>query len=549
MDLSKEINKNIYLFNAFRIFNLPITASQRKVRNEFDNVESVKELGGFGSKESLDVYNNLPFPINPKPNFIDYQNAKNRLNQPRDRFIDELFWFWPEDLNNKRDPTFKALKKADVDGAVSIWQSSSASNAAHNLAVYNHVLAIDNEFGDDGNNKNWREALNQWHITLSNNDFKSLAIARVQQLNDPTIREDYVEEIFGQLSLAILSINASLANDYLKQNDKSNFNRHLGFINNSSFDDITKQESLQGIFDGLYDSINERYETFDNDRFEKESDISKVERFLDDVSDDLGLLKTHFSSNFQYQSLSDNIAKSVKNKLVNIVNNIFEDVDENSISKITSFDFNRIERIFDRIVDMAYGYDVKEDVEQNRNMLKSLTSQLKDKKVHDKINEFIDKMENTGIYSAKSYARDMENDLANVDPNNKDNSSDYFAMSLDAYVVTTINKHTGNLSKIKELKQDLLSLLEIAKRNAVKLESKNKINEDIKTLEEIDKLGGLTDEQIAQLQKVMESQSSSTSSSGSSSGSGGKSIALGCIIWIVIIAVIILGIMFFMGWL
>ena len=71
MDLSKEINKNIYLFNAFRIFNLPITASQRKVRNEFDNVESVKELGGFGSKESLDVYNNLPFPINPKPNFID----------------------------------------------------------------------------------------------------------------------------------------------------------------------------------------------------------------------------------------------------------------------------------------------------------------------------------------------------------------------------------------------------------------------------------------------------------------------------------------------
>ena len=139
---------------------------------------------------------------------------------------------------------------------------------------------------------------------------------------------------------------------------------------------------------------------------------------------------------------------------MNIVNNIFEDVDENSISKITSFDFNRIERIFDRIVDMAYGYDVKDDVEQNRNMLKSLTSQLKDKKVHDKINEFIDKMENTGIYSAKSYARDMENDLANVDPNNKDNFSDYFAMSLDAYVVTTINKHTGNLSKIKELKQD-----------------------------------------------------------------------------------------------
>ena len=346
MDLSNEINEDIYLHNGFRIFNLPINASQRKVKNEVDNVESVRQLGGFGPKDSLDVYSNLPFPITPKPNYIDYQNAKNRLNQPRTRFIDELFWFWPEDLANKRDPTIKALKRGNVDEAVSLWESSGAANASHNLAVYNHVLAIDKEeFNDstdrgDNNESNWREALNQWRITLSNNDFKNLAAERVQQLDDPTMRQDYVEEIFSQLAVAILSINVSIAANYLKAGNNPKFGKHLLLVDNSGFDDLTKETALQPIFNTLYDSVNDKFEEFENGTYKTESDLSKVERFLDSIETDLTYLKNHFSGNFQYQSLCDKIANSVKNKLAGIFENIFEDVGEGDISKITSFDFN-----------------------------------------------------------------------------------------------------------------------------------------------------------------------------------------------------------------
>lgn len=553
MDLSNEINEEIYLHNGFRIFNIPINASQRKVKNEFDNVESVRQLGGFGPKDSLDVYSNLPFPITPKPNYIDYQNAKNRLNQPRTRFIDELFWFWPEDLANKRDPTIKALKRGNIDEAVALWDSSSAANAAHNLAVYNHIIAIDKEgFNDssdygDGNEDNWREAINQWRITLSNNDFKNLAIERVQQLDDPTMRQDYVEEIFSQLAVAILSINVSIASNYLKAGNKPKFEKHLLLVDNSGFDDLIKETALQPIFNNLYDSVNGKFEEFENGKYKTESDISKVEGFLDSIENELGFLKNHFSSNFQYQSLSDKIANSVKNKLVGIFENIFENVDEGDISKIVSFDFNRMEKLFRRIVDLAYAVDVKENIEENLNSLKSITSQLEDRKVHDKINEFAGNLDNHTIRSAKSYANEVKRDLGSVNPQNYDNFADFFAMTLDAFVVSTINSYGSDLDRLKSNKYDLLGLLNTAKKYAVESETKEKIKGDIETLEKMEEMAQLTPKQIEQLEKLV--KASSQGNNGSSGGSGGgPTVALGCIIWIVIIAAIIAGAAYFMGW-
>ena len=71
MDLSQEVNQNTYLHNGFRIFNLPITSSQRKVNKEFSKIENMKDLNGWDTREELDIYTNLPFPIIPKPNFIN----------------------------------------------------------------------------------------------------------------------------------------------------------------------------------------------------------------------------------------------------------------------------------------------------------------------------------------------------------------------------------------------------------------------------------------------------------------------------------------------
>ena len=103
-----------------------------------------------------------------------------------------------------------ALRNGDVDEALNIWQSSNSANASHNLAIYNHLLAVDKEVSGPNYayKKYWREGLKYWQQTLSSNQFKNLALERVRSLNDATLKEDYVEEVFDQLPLAILSINA-----------------------------------------------------------------------------------------------------------------------------------------------------------------------------------------------------------------------------------------------------------------------------------------------------------------------------------------------------
>lgn len=538
MDLSNEINgKDIYLQNGFRIFNLPINAKPNKINNEFSRIEAMKNLNNLDNTESLDVYNNLAFPIEPKPNFLDYQNAKNRLSKPRSRFIDELFWFWPEDLGNKRDETIMALKKVDIDGAVSLWNSSTAANASHNLAVYNHIMAIDAEIRGDlsSSQSYWRESLKQWHKTLSNDNFKNLTLLRVQQLNDPTIKQDYVEDIFRQFPVAILSINASFANDYYEKHENSNFGKHIELIRNSDFDELIKKQALKGIFDSLYDSVNEKFEAFEKYEYEKQSDIPKIESFLASIKDEIAILQQYFSDDAQFQLLSDNIAKSVKGYYVSIVNRA---------DSFDGFDLDKIKQVFKGLVEMAYTISVKQEIENNleqlEEVMRSVKSSAQDDAIHKRITSFIENVENKSLPYVKTYSEDMQRELDNSDSPNKEVLSDGFALSLDNFVITYVNQSESDIDRVIRNKNTLRGFLRTAQIYATSDEVREKVKKDMEffteQLPEIEK----QKEIIKQLQDSgVDLSSLGSSSSSSSSSSGGKGGAIGCIIIIIIIFAII----------
>lgn len=538
MDLSNEINgKNIYLQNGFRIFNLPINAKPNKINNEFSRIEAMKNLNNLDNTESLDVYNNIAFPIEPKPNFLDYQNAKNRLSKPRSRFIDELFWFWPEDLGNKRDETIMALKKVDIDGAVSLWNSSTAANASHNLAVYNHIMAIDAEIRGDLSSSQgyWRESLKQWHKTLSNDNFKNLTLLRVQQLNDPTIKQDYVEDIFRQFPVAILSINASFANDYYEKHENSNFGKHIELIRNSDFDELTKKQALKGIFDSLYDSVNEKFEAFEKYEYEKQSDIPKIESFLASIKDEIAILQQYFSDDAQFQLLSDNIAKSVKGYYVSIVNRA---------DSFDGFDLDKIKQVFKGLVEMAYTISVKQEIENNleqlEEVMRSVKSSAQDDAIHKRFTSFIENVENRSLPYVKTYSEDMQRELDNSDSPNKEVLSDGFALSLDNFVITYVNQSESDIDRVIRNKATLLGFLRTAQIYATSDEVREKVKKDMEffteQLPEIEK----QKEIIKQLQDSgVDLSSLGSSSSSSSSSGGGKGGAIGCIIIIIIIFAII----------
>lgn len=538
MDLSNEINgKNIYLQNGFRIFNLPINAKPNKINNEFSRIEAMKNLNSLDNTESLDVYNNLAFPIEPKPNFLDYQNAKNRLSKPRSRFIDELFWFWPEDLGNKRDETIMALKKVDIDGAVSLWNSSTAANASHNLAVYNHIMAIDAEIRGDlsSSQSYWRESLKQWHKTLSNDNFKNLTLLRVQQLNDPTIKQDYVEDIFRQFPVAILSINASFANDYYEKHENSNFGKHIELIRNSDFDELTKKQALKGIFDSLYDSVNEKFEAFEKYEYEKQSDIPKIESFLASIKDEIAILQQYFGDDAQFQLLSDNIAKSVKGYYVSIVNRA---------DSFDGFDLDKIKQVFKGLVEMAYTISVKQEIENNleqlEEVMRSVKSSAQDDAIHKRITSFIENVENRSLPYVKTYSEDMQRELDNSDSPNNEVLSDGFALSLDNFVITYVNQSESDIDRVIRNKATLMGFLRTAQIYATSDEVREKVKKDMEffteQLPEIEKQKQI----IKQLQDSgVDLSSLGSSSSSSSSSGGGKGGAIGCIIIIIIIFAII----------
>ena len=89
------------------------------------------------------------FDVDPSPSYIDFQNAKNRLNNVRIRLIDEILWFWPKSLDIALEQeVVDYLKDKNYDGAISYWNTQSMTDSLnttsiHNLAILHHSKSLD----------------------------------------------------------------------------------------------------------------------------------------------------------------------------------------------------------------------------------------------------------------------------------------------------------------------------------------------------------------------------------------------------------------------
>ena len=84
--------------------------------------------------------------------------------------------------------------------------------------------------------------------------------------------------------------------------------------------------------------------------------------------------------------------------------------------------------------------------------------------------------------SAKRYSNEIQSELDKLSSQNKAELFDEFAMSLDSFVVNQINVHITSIDEIADSKDDLTELLTIAKRYATVSETKEKIDKDLKFL-------------------------------------------------------------------
>src|SRR5437868_8517251 len=140
--LVRALTPDLYRVNAFRMAQLPATASQRDISRRLEKLTMLTKLGG-----GVELPRG-PLSLQPAPDLDAVRHAVERLRDPETRLVDEFFWFWPETpAAETPDEALAALDRGDVAAARKRWQAVApgGGTAVHNLAVLAHLLALDLE--------------------------------------------------------------------------------------------------------------------------------------------------------------------------------------------------------------------------------------------------------------------------------------------------------------------------------------------------------------------------------------------------------------------
>jgi hypothetical protein len=240
LPLIEAATKDLFRKNAFRITGLPVDATAREVSRHADKLKMFAELG------QDPLTQDLAFALKPAPSLDEIREAIQKLKDPENRLIDEFFWFWPEEFGqNQSDPAIQALAKGDSKTAVEIWntrEEASKDNivAVHNLALVNHLTALDQENQDVTKGIEpeslkkvtdcWEGALKRWNRLVDSDAFWDKVTARIRQINEPNLPTGFARRMRASLPEAMDKINAELAVAYAEVGKIDAARLHIGFL-------------------------------------------------------------------------------------------------------------------------------------------------------------------------------------------------------------------------------------------------------------------------------------------------------------------------------
>jgi hypothetical protein len=207
----------LYRTNAFRVLGLEVDATGREVARRVKELEAQLKVGMPQARGVL--------PVDPSPSLDGVRAAGQWLQQPPRRVVEELFWFWPDPAGGAADDqALVALAGGDPQAARQVWkqrQLVGSDVAVHNLAVLDHVVALDLEHKarvgpltpDDQDllAVSWRRAYDGWLALLEVEGFWGRLGDRVRGRNDPRLTADMVDQLRGWLPRALATVNARLA--------------------------------------------------------------------------------------------------------------------------------------------------------------------------------------------------------------------------------------------------------------------------------------------------------------------------------------------------
>ena len=262
----------VYVHNAFRITGLPVDASTRDIKRRVDDLKAAAEMG-----DDEDEHTHA-FALKPPPEIDHIREAAQRLHEPERRIIEELFWFWPQELGQgASDRALAALKNGDKDAAFKLWSAASqhddpseSSAAKHNLAVMYQMVALDSEllalkseFSADQTatiSKYWSTCLKWWEQLADHESFWSSVTDRIRTLDDHRLTTGFARRMRAALPTALQHINAMLALQFAEKGKYDHAKRHIAYMKqfNHGSDDV--ERVINDILKPLETRVNDAVE-------------------------------------------------------------------------------------------------------------------------------------------------------------------------------------------------------------------------------------------------------------------------------------------------
>lgn len=210
---------DLYRRNGFRTLGLAVPADPRAISRRFDELNINLELGGEPGIWA--------FTPAPGPDREAMRAAARALQEPMRRLLAEFFWFWPMSYPaGGMDAGLAQLARGDTAAATLGWSKAAGQGnpvAWHNLAVYQHLLALEWEQAEGHDpamlNQVWREASEYWKHVQNDAALWRLVEARIAGLDDAQLPPEAAAKLRATLPEILARIHAENAVRYVVADD------------------------------------------------------------------------------------------------------------------------------------------------------------------------------------------------------------------------------------------------------------------------------------------------------------------------------------------
>lgn len=331
LEIEDAIDVNIYRYNGFRLLDLPITASGKKVKKSFRKIEARHKMS---KGDEMTPNENALMPITPSPEFSSYQKANGRLANAQIRFIDEIFWFWPANIAKDEDAlAWQYLRQKNYEDFIRYWKDKNDYNVSyHNLAVFYQAMSLDlYALNKDRSEIIYysKEALYYWRKTFQSG-FEDFVKERVEMSKNPLLKESFVEYVFSNLQKAILSIYMDMTLDAIRTRSLDEVKSYFGLIKNSGFDFEAVTYAINTLLTFIIDQIDAEIKDFTSsaENLEK-SDylmlILSAKSYTLNVSPLLEILLAIAHNNIKAKDAITKANSVIQKKVVDSYNNLLND--------------------------------------------------------------------------------------------------------------------------------------------------------------------------------------------------------------------------------